>query len=137
MTWPPSASLGFRGEALPSIASVSRFTLITRERAADSPEATEVQVQGGKLLDVRTVGHPPGTTVEVRQLFYNIPARRKFLRTEETERTHIQQVLTLAGLAHPEVGFSLRQEDRLLWQLPPCRPAGRQPTACAIGCGAC
>jgi DNA mismatch repair protein MutL len=117
-------SLGFRGEALPSIASVSRFTLITCERAATNPEATEVQVQGGKLIDVRTVGHPPGTTVEVRQLFYNLPARRKFLRTEETERTHIQQVLTLAGLAHPEIGFMLRQEDRLLWQLPPM-PASR------------
>lgn len=117
-------SLGFRGEALPSIASVSRFVLTTCEREANSPEATEVQVQGGKLVDVRAVGHPPGTTVEVRQLFYNIPARRKFLRTEETERTHIHQVLTLAGLAHPEIGFTLRQEDRLLWQLP-AMPAGR------------
>jgi len=120
-------SMGFRGEALPSIASVSRFTLTTRERESPDPEATQVIIAGGKLSDVRTVGHPAGTTVEVRQLFHNLPARRKFLRSEETERAHIQQVLTLIALANPEVGLSLRQEDRLLWRLPPMPQ--NQPTA--------
>jgi DNA mismatch repair protein MutL len=117
-------SMGFRGEALPSIASVSRFTLTTRERDSAAPEATQILVQGGRLADVREVGHPPGTTVEVRQLFHNLPARRKFLRSEETERAHIIHYLTLAALAHPEVGFVLRQEDRTVWQLPAMSPGG-------------
>jgi DNA mismatch repair protein MutL len=112
-------TMGFRGEALPSIASVSRFTLTTRERDADSPEGSQIIVHGGKILDVKSAGHAPGTTVEVRQLFYNLPARRKFLRSEETERTHVQHYLTLAALAHPEVGFTLQQDQRLIWQLPP------------------
>ena len=117
------ATLGFRGEALPSIASVSRFTLTTREREAESPEATQVVVHGGNIREVKTAGQAPGTTVEVRQLFYNLPARRKFLRSEETERAHIQHYLTLAALAYPEVGFTLTHDQRLLWQLPPS-PAG-------------
>ncbi|MEQ2009219.1 MAG: DNA mismatch repair endonuclease MutL, partial [Limisphaerales bacterium] len=96
-------TMGFRGEALPSIASVSRFTLTTRERDSDSPEATQVIVHGGKILEVRSAGAPSGTSVEVRQLFFNLPARRKFLRTEETERAHIHHYLTLAALAHPHV----------------------------------
>jgi DNA mismatch repair protein MutL len=112
-------TMGFRGEALPSIASISRFTLTTRERDADSPEGSQVIVHGGKIIDVKSAGHAPGTTVEVRQLFYNLPARRKFLRSEETERTHVQHYLTLAALAHPEVGFTLQQDQRLIWQLPP------------------
>src|SRR6266496_308849 len=74
------ATMGFRGEALPSIASVSRFTLTTRERETDSPEGTQVVVSGGKIVEVRAAGRAPGTTVEVRQLFFNLPARRKFLR---------------------------------------------------------
>lgn len=117
-------TLGFRGEALPSIASVSRFTLTTRERDGDTVEATQVQVAGGKLLDVRAASGPPGTTVEVRQLFYNLPARRKFLRSEETERAHIQHYLLLAALAFPEVGFTFVHDGRTVWQLPPL-PAGR------------
>jgi DNA mismatch repair protein MutL len=117
-------TMGFRGEALPSIASVSRFTLTTRERDADSPEGSQVIVHGGKILDVKSAGHAQGTTVEVRQLFYNLPARRKFLRSEETERTHVQHYLTLAALAHPEVGFTLQQDQRMTWQLPPA-PAGQ------------
>lgn len=119
-------TMGFRGEALPSIASVSRFTLSTRERDAASPEGSQVIVHGGKIVDVKSTGHAPGTTVEVRQLFYNLPARRKFLRSEETERTHVQHYLTLAALAHPEVGFTLQQDQRLIWQLPPA-PAGQHP----------
>jgi len=112
------STMGFRGEALPSVASVSRFALTTRERGANTPEATQVVVNGGKILEVRSAGHAPGTSVEVRQLFYNLPARRKFLRSEETERAHIQHYLTLAALAYPEVGFTFTQDQRLVWQLP-------------------
>ena len=113
------ATMGFRGEALPSIASVSRFTLTTRERDGEAVEATQVNIAGGKMLDVRAASGPTGTSVEVRQLFFNLPARRKFLRSEETERTHIQHYLLLAALAFPEVGFTFTHDGRLVWQLPP------------------
>jgi len=122
------ATMGFRGEALPSIASVSRFALTTRERDGDSPEGTQIIVHGGKILEVKSAGHAPGTTVEARQLFYNLPARRKFLRSEETERAHIQHYLTLAALAYPETGFTFLQDQRLVWQLPPLKTGG-QPAA--------
>src|SRR6476659_5851713 len=112
------ATMGFRGEALPSIASVSRFTLTTRERDSTSPEGTQIIINGGKMLEVRAAGSAPGTTVEVRQLFFNLPARRKFLRTEETESAHIQHYLTLAALAFPEVAFTFQRDGRLVWQLP-------------------
>ncbi|HZQ46084.1 MAG TPA: DNA mismatch repair endonuclease MutL [Verrucomicrobiae bacterium] len=112
------ATMGFRGEALPSIASVSRFTLTTREREGGSPEATQIVINGGKILEVKAAGSAPGTSVEVRQIFFNLPARRKFLRSEETESAHIQHYLTLAALAHPEVAFTFSKEGRLMWQLP-------------------
>jgi DNA mismatch repair protein MutL len=112
------ATMGFRGEALPSIASVSRFTLTTRERETDSPEGTQIIIGGGKILEVKSAGSAPGTTVEVRQLFFNLPARRKFLRTEETEGAHIQHYLTLAALAHPQVAFTFQKDGRPVWQLP-------------------
>jgi len=115
------ATMGFRGEALPSIASVSRFTLTTRERTSDSPEGTQVIISGGKIVEVKAAGTAPGTTVEVRQLFFNLPARRKFLRTEETESAHIQHYLTLAALAYPEVAFTFQKDGRLAWQLPPVK----------------
>src|SRR5437588_12116447 len=83
-------TMGFRGEALPSIASVSRFILTTRERDAESPEGTRVIVNGGTIAEVKAAGSAPGTNIEVRQLFYNLPARRKFLLTEETEAAHIE-----------------------------------------------
>ncbi len=111
-------SMGFRGEALPSIASVSRFTLTTRERASDSPEGTRVVVNGGKILEVQAAGSAAGTSVEVRQLFFNLPARRKFLRTEETESAHVQHYLTLAALAFPQVAFNYVKDGRTVWQLP-------------------
>jgi DNA mismatch repair protein MutL len=111
-------TMGFRGEALPSIASVSRFTLTTRERADDSPEGTQIVISGGQILEVKAAGSPPGTTLEVRQLFFNLPARRKFLRTEETESAHIQHYLMLAALAYPEVAFTFQRDGRLIWQLP-------------------
>lgn len=123
-------TMGFRGEALPSIASVSRFTLTTREREGSSPEGTQVVVHGGKILEVRAAGAAPGTSVEVRQLFFNVPARRKFLRSEETERAHIQHYLMLVALAFPEVAFTFHNAGRLVWQLPAVRlgegPGDRQ-----------
>jgi DNA mismatch repair protein MutL len=112
------ATMGFRGEALPSIASVSRFTLTTRERESDSPEGTRIVINGGKIIEVKAAGSAPGTSVEVRQLFFNLPARRKFLRTEETEAAHIQHYLTLAALAFPEVAFTFQKDGRAVWQLP-------------------
>jgi len=119
-------TFGFRGEALPSIASVSRFVLTTCERssAEGSPvEATQLVVQGGKILAVKAAGAPPGTTVEVRQLFFNIPARRKFLRSDDTEAAHVQHYLTLAALACPEVAFTFIKDGRTVWQLPQVRAA--------------
>ena len=112
------ATMGFRGEAVPSIASVSRFTLTTRERESVSPEGTQILVNGGTIAEVKAAGSAPGTSVEVRQLFYNLPARRKFLRTEETEAAHIQHYLTLAALAFPEVAFTFVKDGRNVWQLP-------------------
>jgi DNA mismatch repair protein MutL len=111
------ATLGFRGEALPSIASVSRFMLTTRERENISPEGTQIIVNGGTIAEVKAAGSAPGTSVEVRQLFFNLPARRKFLRTEETEAAHIQHYLTLAALAFPEVAFTFVKDGRNVWQL--------------------
>ena len=112
------ATMGFRGEAVPSIASVSRFTLTTRERESTSPEGSQIIVNGGTIAEVKAAGSAPGTSVEVRQLFFNLPARRKFLRTEETEAAHIQHYLTLAALAFPEVAFAFVKDGRNVWQLP-------------------
>ena len=108
-------TLGFRGEALPSIASVSRFRLATREHGALA--GTEITIEGGRLIDVRDWGGAPGTVMEARQLFYNVPARRKFLRSENTEFGHIEQIVRVQALAHPEVGFTLSRDGRMLFQL--------------------
>ncbi len=94
------ATMGFRGEALPSIASVSRFTLTTRERGGASPEGTQIVVSGPHAGG-QGRGTATGTAVEVRQLFFNLPARRKFLRTEETESAHIQHYVALAAMPIP------------------------------------
>jgi DNA mismatch repair protein MutL len=112
------ATMGFRGEAVPSIASVSRFTLTTRERESDSPEGTQILINGGTIAEVKAAGSASGTSIEVRQLFFNLPARRKFLRTEETEAAHIQHYLTLAALSFPEVAFTFIKDGRNVWQLP-------------------
>jgi DNA mismatch repair protein MutL len=109
-------TMGFRGEALPSIASVSRFTLTTREPGALS--GTTVIVDGGRLVTVEDSGEAPGTHIEVRNLFYNVPARRKFLRSENTEFSHIEQQVRIHALAHPEIAFSLTRDERLLFHLP-------------------
>ena len=110
------ATLGFRGEALPSIASVSRFRLTTRE-----PEAiagTEIIVAGGRIETVRDGGEAPGTQVEVRSIFYNLPARRKFLRSENTESRNIEHQLHLQATGHPEIAFAFVRDDRIAFQLP-------------------
>jgi DNA mismatch repair protein MutL len=110
------ATLGFRGEALPSIASVSRFRVTTREPGAIA--GTEILVNGGKIDVVRDGGEAPGTQIEVRSLFYNLPARRKFLRSENTESRNIEHQIHLQAIGHPEIGFSLKRDDRVLFQLP-------------------
>src|SRR5215813_4661926 len=110
------ATLGFRGEALPSIASVSRFRLTTRE--GNAVAGTEIIVNGGKIDLVRDGGEAPGTQVEVRSLFYNLPARRKFLRSENTESRNIEHQIHLQAIGHPEIGFSLMRDNRILFQLP-------------------
>jgi DNA mismatch repair protein MutL len=110
------ATLGFRGEALPSIASVSRFRLTTRETRAIA--GTEIIVNGGTIEVVRDGGDAPGTQVEVRSLFYNLPARRKFLRSENTESRNIEHQIHLQAIGHYEIGFSLMRDDRMSFQLP-------------------
>ena len=110
------STMGFRGEAVPSIASVSRFTLTSR--LGEEEAATQVIINGGKMISVKEAGAASGTEVEVRSLFYNLPARRKFMRTEETERAHVQQVLTLAALGNPKVAFSFTHNGRSVWRLP-------------------
>ena len=110
------ATLGFRGEALPSIASVSRFRLTTREARAIA--GTEIIVNGGKIDVVRDGGEAPGTQVEVRSLFYNLPARRKFLRSENSESRNIEHQLHLQAIGHPQIGFSLVRDNRMVFQLP-------------------
>ncbi len=110
------ATLGFRGEALPSIASVSRFRLTTREPAA--VVGTEILVAGGKIEAVRDGGEAPGTQIEARALFFNLPARRKFLRTENTESRHVEHQLHLQAIGHPEIGFAFVRDDRVAFQLP-------------------
>ncbi len=110
-------SFGFRGEALPSIASVSKFTLRTREKAAES--GTEIQADGLGPLTVKDAGCPPGTTIEVARLFHSVPARRKFLKTDRTEAAHITQLCRLFAVAHPEIGFALIEDGNLRFRSPP------------------
>ncbi len=110
-------TLGFRGEALPSIASVSHFTLRTRARGEQS--GTEIKVNAGVIASVREVGAPEGTSIEVADLFYNLPARRKFLKSDVAETTQISRLATQLALGYPEVGFSLTSNGRQLLQCPP------------------
>lgn len=112
------ASMGFRGEALPSIASVSKFTIQTREPGSDS--GTEILVDGGKLVHCRECGMPPGTRITVSQLFNSVPARRKFLKSVATESAHIVHNTRLYALAHPSVSFALLDDGRTLFRTPSC-----------------
>ena len=104
------STFGFRGEALPSIASVSRFTLSTRQHEA--LVGTEILIDGGKIKDVRDSGDAPGTQVVIRSLFFNVPARKKFLRTDSTENSRIETVVRIAAISRYDVGFSLRHAKR-------------------------
>ncbi len=111
-------TLGFRGEAIPSIASVSRFTLTTRRR--DSDEGFSLHVNAGSLDATGPAGCPPGTIVEVKDLFCNVPARRKFLKSDATEESHVKHVFTVAALANADIGFSLAVDNRETLRLAPC-----------------
>ncbi len=112
-------TLGFRGEALPSIASVSHLTLATRPQEADA--GTEIKVNGGVIASVKEAGMPVGTRVEVGDLFYNLPARRKFLKSDVAETTQVSRMVTLLALSHPEVGFTFTSGPRTLLRCPPTR----------------
>lgn len=113
------ATLGFRGEALPSIGSVSRLTLETR--AADQESGTVVEMHGGRMKDVRDTAFAQGTTVSVRNLFYNVPARRKFLRTTRTELSHAVRMVTQYSMAHLDKAFHLSNENGSLLRVTPVR----------------
>ncbi|MCC6415232.1 MAG: DNA mismatch repair endonuclease MutL [Opitutaceae bacterium] len=112
------ASYGFRGEALPSIASVSRFELQSRELGRDA--GTEVLVNGGKLVHVRDCGRPVGTRITVTHLFNAVPARRKFLKTDQTEAAHIIQCVRFYALASPQAAFTLIENGRVVFKSPEC-----------------
>lgn len=112
------SSFGFRGEALPSIASVSRFTM--RTRSADWEHGTEIKINGGKLLEKKDCGMPVGTVIEVEQLFNSVPARRKFLKTDETETAHINYNTRLFAVAHPNIAFRVLEGTRTIFQSPAC-----------------
>ncbi len=107
---------GFRGEALPSIAAVSRLTLETR--VAEAIEGTRVDVVGGRVRDVSAIGRGPGTTITLHGLFFNVPARRKFLKGVDTEFRHIVNAVTAMAMAYPEIGFDLKHNGRPVLQLP-------------------
>ncbi len=112
------STMGFRGEALASIASVARFLLRSCPRGENV--GTELVVTGGRIQDVRDSGGPCGTVIEIRDLFFNVPARRKFLRAYQTEQAHIRATFTTHALAHPAIAMSLNVDGRELHRLPPC-----------------
>ena len=113
------ATLGFRGEALASIASVARVELVTKTE--DEQAATRVLIEGGRLRDVKDAAHPRGTSLSVRDLFFNVPARRKFLRSEATESFHLTNLVTHYALAHPEINFTLTNNGRETLRTAPAR----------------
>jgi DNA mismatch repair protein MutL len=110
-------TLGFRGEALASIASVARVELVTYAEGDEA--ATRVQIEGGRMRDVQPAARPRGTTLAVRDLFFNVPARRKFLRSEATESFHLTNLVTHYALAHPEIEFALTNNGREVLRCPP------------------
>src|SRR5580700_6018630 len=111
------ATLGFRGEALPSIASVSRLHLETR--AADEDSGTVIEINGGKIFKVEEAGLPAGTSITIRDLFFNTPARKKFLKAESTELSHIASLVTHYALAHPDKHFELHSATNAILVAPP------------------
>ena len=127
------ASLGFRGEALPSIASVARLTLCSRTSHGDS--AWQVEADGGDLTAPKPAAHPLGTTVEIHDLFYNTPARRRCLRTERTEFSHVAKWVRRLALSRPEISFTLTHNQRTVMQAPAARTAEAQRQRIAKICG--
>jgi DNA mismatch repair protein MutL len=127
------ASLGFRGEALPSIASVARLSL--RSRTADADSAWEVEADGGQISAPKPAAHPQGTTIEVNDLFYNTPARRRFLRTERTEFGHIEKWVRRLALSRPQIGFTLTHNQRAVLQTPAAKTEAAQRQRIAKICG--
>ncbi len=119
-------TLGFRGEALPSIGSVSRLRIVSR--AAGAEHAAQVDLDGGALTPVRPAAHPPGTTIEMRDLFFNVPARRKFVRSEATELMHIAKLVERLVLSRFDVSFRLRHGTRVLLDAPAVSGAGEDLT---------
>ena len=117
-------TLGFRGEALPSIASVSHFVMRTRARGALT--GVEIRIEAGRLQDAHDVGAPEGTAIEVRDLFFNLPARRKFLKAESAEAAQVSRLLTQLALGAPEVGFQLTSGGRRLLDCPPASDVGER-----------
>jgi len=126
-------TLGFRGEALPSIASVARLSLLSRR--ADQPHAWVVHAHDGAASAPAPASHPTGTSVEVRDLFYNVPARRKFLRAESTEYQHTLRILERLALSRFDVAFSLLHNDKRIWTLPPAVTAAERLQRVAALCG--
>ncbi len=122
-------TLGFRGEAMPSIASVSRLRLLTRTAQAD--HAVEIQADGGTRSAVRPAAHVVGTTIEVRGLFFNVPARRKFVRSDTTEAGHIVRLVERLALSRPDISFQLRNGDRVMLDAP-ATDASREPVAARV-----
>ena len=127
------ATLGFRGEALPSIASVSRLSLVSRPAAA--AHAWAMEARDGALAELKPASHRPGTSVEVRDLFFNVPARRKFLRSDATEYQHIVRMLERLALSRFDVAFSLTHNGKPAWSLPAARSAGERLARVAKICG--
>jgi DNA mismatch repair protein MutL len=113
------ATLGFRGEALASIASVAKVELITSTE--DGAPATRVTIDGGRMRNVKDAAHPRGTTIAVRDLFFNIPARRKFLRSEATETFHLTNLVTHYALAHPDIAFTFSNNGRVVLSASPAK----------------
>jgi DNA mismatch repair protein MutL len=127
------ATLGFRGEALPSVASVSRLSLVSR--AATAAHAWAVEARDGALAAPVPASHPPGTSVEVRDLFFNVPARRKFLRSDATEYQHIVRMLERLALSRFAVAFTLVHNGKTVWSLPPAHTAAERLARVATICG--
>ncbi len=128
------ASLGFRGEALPSMASVARFRLVSRHESDAC--AWQVDADGGKVSEPRPAAHPPGTTVEVHDLFFNTPARRRFMCTERTEFGHIEKWVRRLALARPDVAFALTHNRRSVFALGAATSAGARLQRVGEICGA-
>jgi len=128
------ATLGFRGEALPSIGSVARVSITSRPR--DAQVAAELRVEGGEVDGPRPAAHPPGTTIEVRELFYNVPARRRFMRSDATEYGHIARMAERLALANPRLALRLRHNGRVTLDLPAAHDAAGESARMARVLGA-